>query len=248
MRAAAVSLSVHSVLALALTQLLPSPRIVNEQRDALYLVNLVVPKVEHIPLETVKRQRHSHFKPQLNPAGNLIDTLTLKPLAVAGTMPSESRKIPFSPETKTSLARPVVYERTVVRSLPQLQREETALLYLSKSSLPSLPKQAKAMPGQRPTNELLTYQEAIRSKIMAAKVYPPNAVKRGQEGVICLRFLLSKDGRLKDITLASTSQYQLLNLAAVNTVKQASPFQPLPASLKKDELWVKLAISFILEK
>ncbi len=254
MPAAAISLSIHSVLVLALTQFVPSPQIINNQRDEIYLVNLVAPKVEHIPLETVKRQRHSHFKPRLNPAGNLINTLTSRPLAI-NTIPSASRKRPFSPKPKTNLARPAAYERTIAQPLPQSQREEITLLYSNPlptraglSTPPLLQKQARTLPNQRPTNELLTYQKAIRSKILAAKIYPPNALKRGQEGVICLRFLLSKDGGLKDVKLANASQYPLLNRAAINTIKQASPFQPLPASLKKNELWVKLAISFVLEK
>jgi len=254
---AAISLSLHAVLLLILACFINPSWTVNEQRDELYLVNLATPKIQHAALETVKQQRHSYSKPQLNPVGNLIHTLISKPLVVANASRSRNNKILFSPKIETTLTKPAVYARITAKPLSHTQQQEIALinlnpstskLSLSKGPSPALPKkQAKITHSKTPSNELLTYQKTIRSKILASKIYPLIARKKEQAGVVYLNFLVLRDGHLKEVNLINSSKHEVLDQAAIKTVQKASPFLPLPTSLDKDELRLKIAISFVLE-
>jgi protein TonB len=77
------------------------------------------------------------------------------------------------------------------------------------------------------------YFDKIRARIKAKWVYPREAGERGIEGDLNIEFHIAKDGGLAFIELRRSSGVDVLDQAALNAVKLAQPFPPVPDSLSK---------------
>lgn len=62
--------------------------------------------------------------------------------------------------------------------------------------------------------------------------YPPEALKRDIRGQLRLLVAINKDGSVREITLRQSSGSPLLDDAAIQIVKMAAPFEPLPENLQ----------------
>jgi TonB family protein len=90
------------------------------------------------------------------------------------------------------------------------------------------------------------YTSAVRKMIANAKVYPPTARDKGQQGKIDLSFKLGKHGELLKLLIENSSGNNILDDAARNAVKNAGPFPPIPEKLNKQYVLLELPISFVL--
>ena len=90
------------------------------------------------------------------------------------------------------------------------------------------------------------YTRAVRKMIANAKVYPPTARDKGQQGKIDLSFKLGKHGELLKLLIENSSGNNILDDAARNAVKNAGPFPPIPEKLNKQYVLLELPISFVL--
>lgn len=90
------------------------------------------------------------------------------------------------------------------------------------------------------------YTTTVRQMIARAKIYPPMAREKGQQGKINLSFKLGKDGGVLKLLVKHSSGHAMLDEAARNAVKNAGPFPPIPEKLNKQYVLLKLPVSFIL--
>ena len=90
------------------------------------------------------------------------------------------------------------------------------------------------------------YTSAVRKMIANAKVYPPKARDKGQQGKIDLSFKLGKHGELLKLLIENSSGNNILDDAARNAVENAGPFPPIPEKLNKQYVLLELPISFVL--
>lgn len=86
------------------------------------------------------------------------------------------------------------------------------------------------------------FLKLLRSRVQAALVYPPPAVRRGLSGMVELEVRLTPDGSVEAIRVAKSSGHAILDQAAVRTVEGAAPFS-LP---DRRPLVVVLPIAFEL--
>ncbi len=86
----------------------------------------------------------------------------------------------------------------------------------------------------------------VREKIVAAKSYPALARQREFEGRVLISFTLSKNGRVHDLAVKTSSGYETLDDAAIQAVKNAGPFPPIPEKLGRETIAFKLPLSFTL--
>jgi TonB family protein len=93
----------------------------------------------------------------------------------------------------------------------------------------------------------LAFSSQVRTKIAQTKYYPPTARRRGYEGEPVVTFILGNTGDLLEVSIENPSRHKLLNEAALDAVKSASPYPPIPELLKVKTLRFNLPISFILE-
>ncbi|MDP2226046.1 MAG: energy transducer TonB [Moraxellaceae bacterium] len=80
------------------------------------------------------------------------------------------------------------------------------------------------------------YIDAFRSRVeeVGNKNYPQEARRRKQEGNVRLLVAILPNGQIKDVLLLKSSGYPLLDEAAKQSVRLAAPFQPFPASIRRD--------------
>jgi len=84
--------------------------------------------------------------------------------------------------------------------------------------------------------------------VAKAKYYPRMARKRGFEGKPIVAFTLGKKGDLIDLKIIEASIYDLLNEAALETIRRGIPYPPIPEPLGKNSISFNLPISYILER
>ena len=88
----------------------------------------------------------------------------------------------------------------------------------------------------------------IWQRVAKAKYYPRMARKRGFEGKPIVAFTLGKKGDLIDLKIIEASIYDLLNEAALETIRRGIPYPPIPEPLGKNSISFNLPISYILER
>lgn len=83
------------------------------------------------------------------------------------------------------------------------------------------------------------YFEKIRQRIKANWIYPREAGERGIGGQLVIDFAIAKSGDLEAIELRRSSGIPVLDLYALNAVKLAQPFPPVPDSVSRGVLPIK---------
>ena len=92
------------------------------------------------------------------------------------------------------------------------------------------------------------FHKKIWQKVAKAKYYPRIARARGFEGAPIVSFTLDKDGSLTSIKLIKDSKYEILNNAALETIRRGTPYPPIPKPLGKFSISFNLPISYMLEE
>jgi protein TonB len=91
-----------------------------------------------------------------------------------------------------------------------------------------------------------SYQALVLAHLQRHRVYPPAARERGITGVATVRFALASNGAVISAGLARSSGESILDGAAVDLVRRASPFPPFPAGLSRARLDFAAPIRFDL--
>jgi len=87
------------------------------------------------------------------------------------------------------------------------------------------------------------YLGFIQDKISATFAYPQEARLKGWEGIVKVRFTIAQDGRIKEIDVAESSGYPLLDAAAILAIKDASPY-PFPPDFVGEEIEIILPVDY----
>lgn len=90
----------------------------------------------------------------------------------------------------------------------------------------------------------LGYLSLIQQKIGENIIYPSEAKLKGWEGVVVVRFTLGQNGLVKELSIAKSSGYPLLDEAAISAVKNASPYPSLKYPTGTEELVITLPINY----
>ena len=92
----------------------------------------------------------------------------------------------------------------------------------------------------------ISYFASIKRKIELLWSYPREAVRMGMEGKLVVKFVIGKDGSLKELKLLKSSGYKILDDEAINAIKDAAPFNPIPERLGVDHLTIIATFHYIL--
>ena len=90
------------------------------------------------------------------------------------------------------------------------------------------------------------YLDMLNLRFHSAKTYPKPEKDRQIQGQVQVQFVLRADGSLSDIRIIKSSRYKNLDNAAVDAVKQASPFPRPPAFLFEPPVTLRISILFEL--
>ena len=101
---------------------------------------------------------------------------------------------------------------------------------------PAAPKDAVSIN----TEELkyFSYLMKVKNRIEYIWKYPAAAEARRMEGDLFLNFTIHRDGTVTDVSIASTSGFELLDQEAVRAITAASPFAPLPDAWNEDHITI----------
>lgn len=153
-------------------------------------------------------------------------------------------------QTRDAEKRPEVHEKPAPPAKPvDLSETEQA------SDRPEEPvKTAKHAPASiaapvvgKPAEESLDdFLNRIVSQIEKAKNYPMIARRRGMQGEVVCRFIITRDGRLKEAVVLSASPYTVLDRAAIDAIKRAAPYPAFPEFYREESLTSSVTIRFEL--
>ena len=91
-----------------------------------------------------------------------------------------------------------------------------------------------------------SYMQHIKDKIQNVWIYPQEAQMSGQQGSLVILFSIGKNGEVVQDRLIRSSGYYLLDNAALQAVKDAAPFPPLPKRFGIDRLNIYANFSYKL--
>lgn len=91
---------------------------------------------------------------------------------------------------------------------------------------------------------LQEFYDAVRKKIEARKKYPESARNAGIKGRVGVRMIILKSGQLGKVEIVDTSDREILDNAALQSVRDAAPFPPIPAEAGHDRIAMHIYLVF----
>lgn len=105
-----------------------------------------------------------------------------------------------------------------------------------------------AAPSDARARALPTYQQMLLGHLERYKRYPRGPQRRGQEGIVYVRFEIDRQGKLLSHSLGKSSGNSQLDAGGLETVVRADPFPPLPNAIEGATLEVTVPIRFNLDR
>jgi TonB family protein len=165
-----------------------------------------------------------------------LSVSTIEPVRMAVTTES------FSPKPFGKPMQIAAIPKDFVNDLPN----EKSLAKLSPKTIPGIKNGIENSDGDDLRALKKGYSSQIWRRIADAKFYPKTARKREMEGKPVVEFELRSDGQLINYFIVRSSSNKILDKAAIDAVKNASPYPGIPKLLKLKSIRFKLPISFIL--
>lgn len=151
--------------------------------------------------------------------------------------------------SKTVTHQPPAGPKTQPRDLSKEGGSGKPNLFLSEERLSELTKryEAEAPQGEQGktlqlnTSELRyqRYLIGMKDRIQLFWEFPDVAARNGWHGRLRIDFVINKDGTVSDIRLVKSSNYPVLDDAAITALKLASPFQPFPDNFAIESILIR---------
>ena len=88
------------------------------------------------------------------------------------------------------------------------------------------------------------YLDRLKRWLNRYKRYPEEAQQRKEEGQLVVGFTILHDGTVLDPQIERSSGFPLLDEAALQMLRDASPVPPLPASYRAARVGIDLPVDF----
>ncbi|MEE8555815.1 MAG: TonB family protein [bacterium] len=171
-------------------------------------------------------------------------------MPVAQVAPEPRRQIPVRPTLRGEVRR----EPPLISEAAGFRRPAAPRIRPNRPASPA--EEVVARPNPPEPEEVLVYPEthpdyaalvsSVRGRIDGAKRYPRLARRAGFEGRALLKFKILPDGRVADIRVLETSEFEILDKAAMRAVERAGPFQEEGRQIRGDYIEVILPVVFQL--
>jgi len=93
--------------------------------------------------------------------------------------------------------------------------------------------------------DMRAYGMGVHSAMARHRRYPPAALQQRLEGVVKVRLVVDRRGRLVgNPTVAKSSGHRVLDEEALRMVRVAAPFRPLPEDADKDTMVFVIPMDF----
>jgi protein TonB len=91
------------------------------------------------------------------------------------------------------------------------------------------------------------YRSALRNALARYHQYPTQARRFGLSGVVEVGFVIRRDGVFENIHVVHSSHAQLLDQAALDTVRRLGRFRPLPEDYSEDSWALSVPLVYRLD-
>jgi protein TonB len=169
-------------------------------------------------------------------------------------LPVEANAKPQEVETKETPEAPRLVIERPKQAAKQEQKRKQARAAPSAAATPNRTAAARGT-GQAGaggsaqaggTASVSSYQAQVLAHLQRHRIYPAAARERGITGVAAVRFALASNGSVISAGLARSSGESILDGAAVDMVRRASPFPPFPPGMGRARLDFAAPIRFDL--
>ncbi|MBI5643685.1 MAG: energy transducer TonB [Deltaproteobacteria bacterium] len=133
-------------------------------------------------------------------------------------------------------------------SKPNLFLTDERIAELTKKYESEAPKGERGKTLQLNTSELRYHKYLLNMKdsIQNKWDFPDVAARNGWQGKLRIDFTINKDGSVGDIKLIKSSNYPVLDDAAITALKLASPFPPFPDNFAIEEINIKGSFEYTI--
>jgi TonB family protein len=172
------------------------------------------------------------------------------PVPPSATSPGLAATPPPAPEPSLERSLPRIeapppptrqdFAKAVPSSVPKAATPQPA----APRSAPSRSAEAGAA-GHRKAQQDYLWQ--IIRKLSQHRFYSSSR-EASEQGTVVTRMTVARDGRLIDVSLARSSGFPGLDKGVLDTIREASPFAPLPAGLADDRYTFIVPINYVHER
>jgi TonB family protein len=152
-----------------------------------------------------------------------------------------------------------VASQIITNPIPDSKKENKALLKTSPASTQKAEKNLETPQVQEQSvagstmgtsetgnaDALSAYKAELRAIIDQNKYYPTMSRRLGQTGTVVVAFTLLHDGHIINVRIDKPSQYERLNLSALDAVKKVERFKPLPKEVREGKMDIKVPVKFV---
>ncbi len=90
------------------------------------------------------------------------------------------------------------------------------------------------------------YFAMVSAHLNRRKVYPPEARKARQQGVVTVRFTVDRAGNISNVSIKRSSGHEVLDQATLDLVRRVAPLPRFPSSIQRDSITLSLPIDYSL--
>ncbi len=160
----------------------------------------------------------------------------VKPIKVA-TLEKQPDSIKQKKEQPTKPAQPKALPLPAAASIPAPSTELKGTKARVKKPLQT----ATSGNSKRLSRE---YRSTLLRLIERNKYYPLRARRRGMEGKALVAFTIKRNGEIRNISLSRSSKQQLLDRAAIQTIRRLGMAPPLPGGINRSHWRFVVPISY----
>lgn len=106
-----------------------------------------------------------------------------------------------------------------------------------------------AAPGSddpRAKKQEMDYFAQVSAHLNRRKVYPAEARKAREQGVVTVRFTVDRQGGVSNVSLKRGSGHDVLDSVTLDLVRRVAPYPRIPASMARDSITLSLPIDYSL--
>lgn len=135
---------------------------------------------------------------------------------------------------KETFPKPKGSKRLAELNLPNIRPLGFTKDYKQRKSL--LPKEEDTIFLNTRNLKYLSYSSRIKRKIESMWEYPSEARREENQGRLTLMFSILRSGNLAELRLLQPSGFRVLDKGAMNAVRHAAPYCPIPHKMGIDKL------------
>lgn len=203
-----------------------------------------------LPLEPLAAIQPQKIEPAVQKPVESVQPETNKPVETPLEQPVEAVPLPLArPEPPTEVQKPI--KRTETAKTEPRERKERPVKSGTKAGAGGR-SNANAQKGGAQTKGAGTegnaavsnYPGKVARALRRALRYPSAAKRRRITGDVHVSFVVSQSGGLSGVSIVRSSGSDILDAAALETVRRAAPFPPIPPEAGRSSWPFRLPISF----